>query len=82
MNVDYSQFSLATTEREEKEMTELQSKYEIVLDAYNKEVKKRIELENKLLGKSTRPRITYPRPPVEPSKSTPLIEIPDTPQKP
>ena len=52
------------------------------MDAYNKEVKKRIELENKLLGRSTRPRIMYPCPPVEPMKSTPLIEIPDTPQGP
>ena len=52
------------------------------MDAYNKEVKRRIELENKLLGRSTRPRITYPHPLVEPFKSTPLIEILDTPQRP
>ena len=82
MNVDYSKFALATVEREEKEMAELQSKYEKMVDAYNKEIQKRIELENKLLGKSTRPRITYPCPPVEPFKSTTLIEIPDTPQRP
>ena len=53
-----------------------------MVDAYKKEVKKRIELENKLLGRSTKPRITYPHPPIEPMKSTPLIEIPDTPQRP
>ena len=82
MNVDYSKFALATAKREEKEMIELHSKYETVVDAYNKEVKKRIELENKLLGKSTRPRITCPHPPTEPFKSTPLIEIPDTPKRP
>ena len=82
MNVDSSQFSLATAEREEKEMFELQSKYEAVVEAYNKEVKRRIELEKKLLGRSTRPRIMYPCPPVEPFKSTPLIEILDTPQRP
>ena len=91
MNVDYSKFALATVEREEKEMTNLQSKYEIVVDAYNKEVKKRIELENmmsqmeKILGKrkvgeSITPRITYP------SQSfvgtTPIIEIPDTLERP
>ena len=35
-----------------------------------------------MLGRSSRPRITYPRPPVEPFKSTPLIEILDTPQRP
>ncbi len=74
MNVDYSQFALATAKREEKEILELQSKYEAVVDAYNKEVKRRVELENKLLGKSTRPKITYPRPPVEPFKSTPSLK--------
>ena len=63
-------------------MFELQSKYESVLEAYNEEVEKRIELENKLIGRSTRRKITYPRPPMEPFKSTPLIEIPDTPQRP
>ena len=63
-------------------MMELQNKYETVLEAYNKELKKRIELEDKLMRKSTRPRITYPHPPMEPFKSTPLIEIPDTPQRP
>ena len=82
MNVDYSQFLLATTKREESEMFEMQRKYEVVVDAYNKEVKKRIELENKLLGRSTRPGMTYPHPLVEPMKSTPLIQIPNTPQKP
>ena len=57
-------------------MLELQSKYEKILEAYNKEVQKRIDLENKVMGRSSRPRITYPHPPVEPFKSTPLIEIP------
>ena len=73
---------MATIEKEEKIMFELQSKYESVLEAYNKEVQKRIELENKVMGRSTRPRITYPRPLVEPFKSTPLIELPNTPQRP
>lgn len=91
MNVDFSKFSLATAEREEKEMTDLQNKYEIVVDAYNQEVKKRIELENrvsqleKILGKrkvgeSSVPRITYP--PQSFFGSTPIIEIPDTPERP
>ena len=62
-------------------MFELQNKYETILETYNKEVKRRIELENKLMGKSTRPRITYPYPLVEPFKSIPLVEIPDTPQR-
>jgi len=34
------------------------------------------------MGRTTRPRITYPRPLVEPFKSTPLIEFPYTPQRP
>ena len=33
-------------------------------------------------GQSSKPRITYPHPPVEHFKSTPLIELPDTPQRP
>ncbi len=33
------------------------------------------------MGKSTRPRITYPCPPMEPFKSTLLVELPDTPQR-
>ena len=61
---------------------ELKSKYETILEAYNKEVQKRIELENKLMGSSTTPRITYPCPLVEPFKSTPPIEMLDTPQRP
>ena len=40
MNVGTSHFFLATTEIEEKEMFELQSKYESVLESYNKELKK------------------------------------------
>ena len=82
INVDHAQFTLATAEREETEMIELWSKYEKVVEAYNSEVRRRMELENKILGRTSRPRIKYPRPPVEPFKSTPLIEIPDTPQRP
>lgn len=79
MNVEHSQFILATTEREEKGMIELQNKYEVVVEAYNKELKRRIELEGKLKEKLTRQRIAYPpRPLVEPFKSTPIVEIPDT----
>ena len=82
MNVGTSHFILATIEKEQKEMFELQRKYEKLMEAYNKEVQKRIELENKVMGRSTRPRVTYPCSPVEPFKSTPLIEIPNTPQRP
>ena len=42
-----------------------------------------MELENKMLGRTSRPRITYPRRPlVEPFKSTPIIDIPNTPERP
>ena len=64
-------------------MIALQNKYEAIMDAYNKEVKRRIELENELKMSLTRPRIAYPtRPPTESSKSTPIIEIPDTTERP
>ena len=64
MNVDYSQFMLATAKKEEEGMIALQNKYEAIVDAYNKEVKRRIELENELKLNFTRPRIAYPtRPP-------------------
>ena len=58
MNVGTSHFVLDTTEKEEKAMFELQSKYETILEAYNKEVQKRVELENKVIGGSSTPRIT------------------------
>lgn len=74
MDVDYSQFALATAKREEKEIFELQSKYEVVVDAYNKELKRRVRLENKLLGKSTRPKITYPCPPIDLSNLPPSLK--------
>ena len=42
-----------------------------------------MELENKVLVRASRPRIAYPpRPPVEPFKSTPIIDIPDTLERP
>lgn len=66
MGVGTSLFILATAEKEEKTMFELQSKYERVLEAYNKEVQRRIKLENKVMGRSSRPRITYPLHPLEP----------------
>lgn len=57
-NVDSSKFVLATAKKEEQVMSELENKYETLLGAYNREVKRRIEHENKAMGKSTRPRIT------------------------
>lgn len=39
------------------------------------------KLEKWIVGESTRPRIVYPQPPVEPFKSTLIVELPDTPQR-
>ena len=50
LNVGTSQLTLATVEKDENKRLELQAKYERVLEAYNKEVQKRIELENKVMG--------------------------------
>lgn len=50
LNVRTTNLTLATTLREKKEKLELQEKYEQVLAAYNKEVQKRIELENKMMS--------------------------------
>ena len=82
MGVGTSQFVLATTEKEEKIMLALQIKYESILEAYNKEVQKRIEFETKVMGRFTKSRITYPSPLGKPFKFTPLIEMLDTPQRP
>ncbi len=50
LNVGTSNLALATIERDEKERIALQERYENFLEAYNKEVQKRIELENKVMG--------------------------------
>ena len=40
-------------------------------------------LGKRKIGETSRPRIAYPpRPPVEPFKSTPIVDIPDTPERP
>ena len=82
LNVGTSNLALAIAQRDENGKLALLDKYEKVLKAYNKEVQKIIELENKVMGHSSRPRITYPHPPMEPFKSTPLIKILDTTQRP
>ena len=48
LNVGTSQLTLAIAEKDENKRLELQAKYEIFLEAYNKEVQRRIELENKV----------------------------------
>lgn len=85
LNVKTTNLTLATNLREKRDRLESQEKYEKLLATYNREVQKRIELENKVMGhqvQSSRPRITYPCPLVESLKSTPSIEIPNTPQRP
>ena len=46
-------------EKDENTRLELQAKYKRVLEAYNKEFQKIIELKNKQMGRSSMPRITY-----------------------
>ena len=40
------------------------------------------QLGKRKMGESNKPTIVYPWPPVEPFKSTPIVEILDTPQRP
>lgn len=85
LGVGTANLTLATNLRDKRERLKLQEKYEKVLAAYNREVQKRIELENKVIGNQgqlSRLRITYPHPLMELFKSTPLIEIKNTPQRP
>lgn len=49
LGVESAIFILAKTQRDERERLELQDKYEKFLAAHNKEVQKRIELENKVM---------------------------------
>ena len=40
-------------------------------------------LGKRKLGETSKPKIAYPpKPPIEPFKSIPIIEIPDTPERP
>ena len=39
-------------------------------------------LGKRKVGESSRPKIVYPQPPIEPFKSTPIIEIPNTLKRP
>lgn len=50
LGVGVSNLTLATIERDYKERLSLQERYEKVMEAYNKEFQKRIELENKVMG--------------------------------
>ena len=40
------------------------------------------QLGKRKVGESSKPRIVNPHPPVEPFKSTPIAELPNTPQRP
>ena len=50
LNAGTTNLTLVTTLREKRDRLKLQEKYEKVLATYNKEVQKRIELENKVMG--------------------------------
>ena len=80
--------------QEEEKFSQLNARFEEVLKAYEERGMQIQSLENKItqmekilgkrkLGEISKPRIAYPpKPPVEPFKSTPIIEIPDTPERP
>ena len=80
--------------QEEDKYAQLNARFEEVLKACEERGMPIQSLENqvaqmeKVLGKrkvgeTSRPRIAYPpRPPIEPFKSTPIIKIPDTPERP
>ena len=71
---------------EDKKFLELNAKFEEMLKAYEEMGNKIHHLEAHVaqmdkqlrkikVGESSRPRITYPCPPIEPFKSTPLVEL-------
>ena len=85
-------FGTVVTGKEKHKFLELNAKFEEILKAYEERGNKIQQLEtqvsqmDKLLGKRkvgepSRPRIVYPRPPIEPFKSTPIVELLDTPQR-
>ena len=84
-NVEIANLTLVIARKEKIKKLELKEKYEQFLDAYNKEVQKRIELKNKMVGykgQSSKPRVSYPPcPPIAPFNIVPLIETPGTPQR-
>ena len=79
--------------KERSRFLELNAKFEEVLKAYEDRGNKIQLLENQIsqmdkqlgkrkIGESSRPRIVYPFPIIEPFKSTPIVELLDTPQRP
>ena len=86
-------FGNVVSRKEQDRFLELNAKFEEVLKAYEGREKQIQLLENQVsqmdkklgkrkMGESSRPRIVYPQPLVEPFKSNPIVEIPDTPQRP
>ena len=80
--------------QEEEKFSQLNARFEEVLKAYEERGMQVQPLENKVaqmekilgkikLGETSKPRIAYPpKPPIEPFKAIPIIEIPDTPERP
>ena len=87
------EFGDVVSGKEKNRLLELNAKFEEVLKAYEERGKQIQLLENQIsqmdkqlgkrkMGESSKLRTVYPRPLVEPFKSTPIVEIPDTPQRP
>lgn len=82
-------FIVVVTEKDKNKFLELEVKFEEMLKAYNEErenvihqLEAQVPKMDKKLGKrkvggSRWPQITYPHTPIEPFKSTPLVELLD-----
>ena len=87
------EFGDVVSGKEQDKFLQVNAKFEEVLKAYEERGKQIQLLENQIsqmdkhlgqrkMGESSRPRIAYPpRPPCEPFKDTPIVELNDTPQR-
>ena len=87
-------FGSAVSSKEEDRFMQLNARFEEVLKAYEDRGMQIQSLENKVsqmekamgkrkIGETSQPRIACPpRPLIEPFKATPIVEIPDTPERP
>ena len=92
MTSEMLKFGNVVSRKEQSKFLELNAKFEEVLKAYEERGKQIQLLENQIsqmdkqlvkrkMGESSKPRIVYPRPLVEPFKSTPIVKILDTPER-
>ena len=90
MAIEMLKFGGMVSSQEEDKFAQLNARFEEVLKEYEDRGMQIQSLENQVaqmekqlgkrkVGESNRPIITYPPwPPIEPFKSTPIIEIPNT----